>query len=158
MCRSGSWSWTFPPSEISWNCHHHFLPSRFNQTSKNEPSGNCDAHTSGDQASLLIMTFVVMGTEEWWETEWPWHSSSWVLTLLPAGGGVEALQVVDAWLTDTVGCEPMEDNNSIGVWRIRVKSNSPDFHFDSDRLTSWSWKPLSPSRLMDITFSSTLSF
>lgn len=34
-------------------------------------------------------------------TERPWQSSSWVPTPFPAGGGVEALWVVDVWLTDT---------------------------------------------------------
>lgn len=53
---------------------------------------------------------------------------------------------------DRVGRKPMEDNNSIGVWQIGAKSNSPDFRFDSDRLMSWSWMPLSPPRAMEMDF------
>lgn len=66
MCRLGSWSWTFPPSEITWNHHHHFLsfsPNVDQPNIQNEPLGNCDTRRSRDQPSLLIM---VVGTEERW--------------------------------------------------------------------------------------------
>lgn len=94
------------------------------------------------------MAFRVVGTEEWW-------GNGAALTIIqlsahsfPCRGWSRS--AAGCWCLahwhrpDCVGCEPMEDNNSIGVWRIRVKSNSPDFHFDSDRLMSWSWMPPPP--------------
>lgn len=162
MCRLGSWLWTFPPSEITWNHHHHFLsfsPHVDQPNIQNEPVGNCDTHTSRDQPSLLVM---VVGAEERWG-----NGATLTITQLSAHSFP-----CRGWSRSTAGCwclahwhrpdrgggEPMEDNNSIGVWQIRVKSNSPDFQLDSDRLMSQSRIPLSPPRRMDIAFYSTLRF
>lgn len=119
-------------------------------------------HTSIDQLSLLIMAFMVVSTEEWWRKRAALTIIQLSAHSLPCRGW--SWSAVGCWCLarwhrlDRVSCKPMEDNNSIGVWQIRVKSNSPDFHFDSDRLMSWSWMPLCPTRVMDLTFYSTRSF
>lgn len=54
--------------------------------------------------STLLVNNGIYGRGQWGMMggmERPWQSSSWVPTLFPAGGGVEALRAVDVWLTDT---------------------------------------------------------
>lgn len=156
MCRSGSGTRTLPPSEMSWN--HQFFWSRFNQTSKMnlQETATC---------THLEINIGLCGCGHWGmmgERERPRQSSSWVLTLSPAGVGAEALRVVDAWLTDT-GLTVSVANR----WKITIQLECDESELRAipriSTLTVRDWWaeagcPHSPPRVVDITFYPTLRF